>query len=203
MAKYFTSDLHVGHRNVIGYAKRPFTRPDGEPDVDLMRRTLLDNFVSVLRPGDELYILGDIALNAQIAHDFVRELPGQKFLVWGNHEPHRREHKKRELLKSLFVRTGDIMETRLSDGTKAIMSHYPMLRWNHSHHGSYMLHGHTHGDLVYPYPMRILDVGVDNQFMVGAFSHPRFFPVSEDEIIRYMADKPSIHHHDRDVKGAA
>lgn len=198
--KYFTSDLHIGHKNVIGYAERPFVFADGQPDVDTMRQTILTNIKSVVRPGDELYILGDIALNDKIGFDFISELPGQKFLVWGNHDPNRKDHKKRELYKSLFVRTGDIMETKLKDGTKAIMCHYPMLRWNHSHHGSVMLHGHTHGDLVYPYPMRILDVGVDVEFPIGAFTHPKMFPVSEDEIIQYIKEIPTIHHHTSERK---
>lgn len=197
MAKYFTSDLHIGHRNIITYAERPFLRADGQPDTDAMRQTLRANIQSVVRPGDELYILGDVALNAQIGAEFIRSLPGQKFLVWGNHDPHRKDKPKRDLYKSLFVRTGDIMETKLKDGTKAVMCHYPMLRWNHSHHGSVMLHGHSHGDLRYPYPMRIIDVGVDTELDLGGFTHPPMFPFSEDEIIRYIQTLPTIHHHIR------
>lgn len=196
--KFFTSDLHIGHKNIITYADRPFTRADGQPDTDLMEETLLANISSVVKPGDELYILGDIALNGDKAYNFLTRLPTKQiFIVWGNHDPGRKEKQKRDKLKSLAVRSGDIMETKLHDGTKVIMCHYPMLRWNHSHHGSVMLHGHTHGDLKYPYPMRIMDVGMDSEIQIGAFSHPKYFPVSEDEIIHFAKELPPIYHHNR------
>ena len=30
------------------------------------------------------------------------------------------------------------------EGYKFVMSHYPMLDWDRSYHGAYMLHGHIH-----------------------------------------------------------
>jgi calcineurin-like phosphoesterase family protein len=51
-----------------------------------------------------------------------------------------------------------------------------------------MLHGHSHGTLTYPFPAKMLDVGVD--------SHG-FTPISYEEIKKHMSNivtKPVDHH---------
>jgi len=46
------------------------------------------------------------------------------------------------------------------------MSHYPILSWNRAHHGSWHLHGHSHGGLMKTnqdyYKRRVMDVGCNN-----------------------------------------
>ena len=195
--KYFTADLHVGHKAIIEYCQRPFRKLDGQMDTELMYRTFLDNFTSVLRKGDELYILGDLCFQLDGALRFARDIKARVgslnlFMVWGNHDP---DGKDRKVLEKEFVKTGELYEAKLKNGTRAILCHYPLFRWNKGHFGTYMLHGHTHGELEYPYPMRILDVGVDNEFQIGPFTHPKYFPVSEDEVIRYMQEIPAVKHH--------
>jgi len=186
--KYFTADLHIGHANIIKYCDRPFLK-DGKPDIHRMKQQLIDNFRNVIKPGDELYILGDLSFDLDEALSFLNWVPGQKFIVWGNHDP--RKTKDRAVLQKECVKTGDILETTLASGKQVVMCHYPMLRWNKAHFGSFMLHGHTHGNCKYPQNMRILDVGVDNEFVL----HPKYFPVSEEEINRYMKTVPWIEHH--------
>ena len=51
---YFTSDLHLGHRNIISLQYRPFE------SVEEMDRALIDNFNSVVKKNDTVFILGDI-----------------------------------------------------------------------------------------------------------------------------------------------
>jgi calcineurin-like phosphoesterase family protein len=203
--KHFTADLHIGHKNIIEYCDRPFRKADGQPDAEAMTHRFLENFASVLRPGDDLYILGDLSFNAGQAIKFLDELKKRvgnmnMFMVWGNHDP---DGKDRKEIEKRFVKTGELYEAKLKNGTRAIMCHYPMLRWNKGHFGSYMLHGHVHGELRYPEELRILDVGVDSEVALGyptsAFWHPKYFPFSEDEIIRYMQDRPEAKHHTRDM----
>jgi calcineurin-like phosphoesterase family protein len=193
MSKFFSADLHLGHKNIIDFCDRPFTTLDGHPDTDAMFKMFVRNFNAVMKPGDELYILGDLAFDWKMAREFLRAVPGQKFMIWGNHDPKR--NADRDQLADLIQVGKDIMETGLSDGTKVVMCHYPMLRWNKGHFGSVMLHGHTHGGCTYPYPMRILDVGVDSVAGVNRTDHQKYFPWSERQIIECMRDVPQLKHH--------
>lgn len=185
---WWTSDLHLRHRNIIGFCNRPFTTPDGQPDVDRMDRMLAASWDARVAPGDRVYVLGDVSFDAEHAREWMMARPGQKFLVWGNHDPKLKDRKGRERLAQAFVKAGDIMETKLGDGTKVVMCHYPMLRWNQGHFGSWMLHGHTHGELRYPSDdMRIADVGVD------AWDYA---PVGEEQLrIRLAGKGPTQHHY--------
>ena len=92
----------------------------------------------------------------------------------------------------------ELTVTRLSDdGVEMtftiVLSHYPFLTWNKSHHGSWNLHGHSHGSLITSrpdsgHPARRLDVGVD----VWGFA-----PVSLDKLIDVMQDRAgeTVDHH--------
>jgi len=194
--KWFAADLHIGHKNIIDYCDRPFRTADGQLDTSAMTEQFIKNFNEVVKPGDELYILGDLSFELVEARSFLRAIPGQKFMIWGNHDPKRKE---RQELEGMFVKAADIMDIKLSDGERAVLCHYPMLQWNKGHHGSYMLHGHTHGLCKYPgNQMRILDVGVDvgHAFDIDvAHDHRKYYPWSEKEITRYMTGREKFKHH--------
>ena len=53
---FFTSDHHFGHQNIIRHCQRPFGGA-AEMDEELIRR-----WNERVRPGDEVYHLGDFAL---------------------------------------------------------------------------------------------------------------------------------------------
>ena len=55
--KYYTSDLHLFHKNIIEYENRPFS------SIEEMNNTIIDNINYRLSPDDELYILGDFTLS--------------------------------------------------------------------------------------------------------------------------------------------
>jgi calcineurin-like phosphoesterase family protein len=186
MTKWFTADLHLGHKNIIDHCDRPFTRLDGQPDVDLMDLRLGENWDKVVKPGDLVYILGDISFDTDRAIQWLKARPGQKFVVWGNHDPNRERDRMHLVKEAGILKAADIMETKLSDGVTAVMCHYPMLRWNKAHFGSWMLHGHTHGRVEYPYPMRAMDVGVDKW---------NYSPVSETVLRGNMTAVTALRHH--------
>ena len=54
---FFTSDLHIGHRNVIKFSNRPFV------DVKEMNQVILNNINSTVAENDYLFMLGDIKSN--------------------------------------------------------------------------------------------------------------------------------------------
>ena len=79
---WLTSDLHIGHANVIKYENRPFR------DVDQMNRTLIENWNRAVHRQDRVFLLGDIffKINKECATSIVSELKGHKTLIMGNHD---------------------------------------------------------------------------------------------------------------------
>ena len=51
--KYYISDLHFDHTNVIKFDNRPFK------DVEEMNNALIHNWNSVVKKNDIVYVLGD------------------------------------------------------------------------------------------------------------------------------------------------
>ena len=52
-----------------------------------------------------------------------------------------------------------------SAGKKVVLCHYPIACWNRQHHGSWHLHGHSHGNYKIP-EGKILDVGLDSAYNI-------------------------------------
>lgn len=79
--RYFTSDTHFGHKNIIKYCERPFK------DFTHMDEVLINNWNSVVGDTDVVYHLGDVALGVydRWAGIFER-LNGYKVLIVGNHD---------------------------------------------------------------------------------------------------------------------
>ena len=77
---YFTSDLHIGHANIIHLASRPFK------DIIHSNETIISNYRAVVNECDTVYFVGDIAWQFQDLPGILSRLPGNKILVVGNHD---------------------------------------------------------------------------------------------------------------------
>lgn len=149
MTIWFTSDTHFNHANVIKHCQRPFRTAEE------MNAALVDNWRAAVKDGDAVYFLGDFCLgNDKGALEILNMLPGQKFLVVGNHDTPRIKASVR------WSRVVDYMEIKPEGAPRMVLCHYPFAVWNGSHHGSINLHGHSHGTFKSPNPRQI-DVGVD------------------------------------------
>jgi calcineurin-like phosphoesterase family protein len=173
---FVTSDHHFGHKNIIKFCNRPFMKGIF-PDVEGMDEFLIDAWNSKVPQGATVYYLGDFG--------FVREdrlvsilgrLNGNKLFIRGNHDKNIRGHK---VMKHIgWIK--DYYETHTPDKTKIVMCHYPMMSWNGGYRGSWMLHGHSHGNMG-PQTKRILDVGVDTR--------DDFAPYSYEEIAKIISKR--------------
>lgn len=86
---WFTSDTHLGHKNIITYCKRPFVTADGQPDVDLMDTVLIGNWNERVRDEDIIFHMGDFAFGgASRIRAYAEQLKGRKILLRGNHDRH-------------------------------------------------------------------------------------------------------------------
>lgn len=166
---YFTSDLHLGHRGIIAMKNRPFE------NVEQMNMVILQNYNSVVKPNDTVYILGDISHHMSVdrANDLLEQMNGKKILIKGNHD--------KKYNPNLFEEICDFKEVSLNGVCFSLM-HYPMLSWPRMNQGSIHLHGHIHAWAEYNLQnrndgIRRYDVGVDAN---------EFRPVSVKEIIAYF-----------------
>ena len=172
---YFTSDLHLGHANVIEFSHRPFE------DVEQMNEALIRNINDRVRVGDELYVLGDFAY--RIKMDRQRELREQirckhVHLVPGNHD---RDWTAFEY-GGVFIVEPPVFTLKREDGHKLALCHYPMMDWPGLRQGAIHLHGHIHSGPEYNEwnrEMRLLryDVGVDAN---------GYAPVSLEEVLAFF-----------------
>jgi len=79
--RFWTSDQHFGHTNIIRYCNRPFA------DVAEMNEVLIDRWNETVSDFDEVWVLGDVALGPiEESLALVRRLRGRKVLVAGNHD---------------------------------------------------------------------------------------------------------------------
>lgn len=166
---YFTSDLHLGHVNVLKLCQRPFD------DIEDMNNALIHNWNTMITPRDTVYILGDFffRIHVEDANEIIKKLKGKKILIKGNHDLKYDE--------SLFEEICDFKVIKYHK-RKFILMHYPLLEWPHYFQRGIHLHGHQHNTSDYNLEMKrqgILryDVGVDAN---------EFKPISIDEIIDFM-----------------
>lgn len=168
---FFTSDLHIGHKNIIKYCNRPFS------SIEEMNQTIINNWNRVI-PGDGIvFVLGDCVFGGREKwKEFFSQLNGKKYLIRGNHDGDFtdktifEDEDNQKLIK--VVGDPEIPEQFI------FLCHYPMLSWPQKEKGSIQLFGHVHSinnkfagcEKLSP---QQYDVGVDNN---------NFTPVSFQQI---------------------
>jgi calcineurin-like phosphoesterase family protein len=181
--RFFTSDSHFGHTNIIKYCNRPFK------DAGEMDRHIVRVWNETVKPEDTVYHLGDVAFTSpEWCRHIVENLNGHKILVLGNHD--RAEEK---MLERGFQEVHKhIKGLTLTDGTIVNLSHYPYRGTEDPHHkskfdhknieddGRCLLNGHVH-DAWKARP------GKRNNWMVNVgMDQWNFKPVSEDVLTAFM-----------------
>lgn len=178
MNTFFTSDTHFGHAKIIQHSKRPFD------NVEEMDEYLIQQWNRVVAPKDEVWHLGDFNFRSKLStEDYFRRLNGRINIIWGNHDD---DYAKK--YKHLFASYQEMKYLKMY-GEKITLYHYAQRVWRNSHHGSWHLFGHSHGDL--ENLGRSMDIGVDAQYDYA----PVVFGVIKD----YM-DKQGVTMHHAEVE---
>ncbi len=187
MARYWTADLHFGHRNIIRYAQRPFA------DVAEMDEGLVARWNEVVADDDEVWVLGDVAMGpigASLAQ--VSRLAGRKVLVAGNHDrcwfghgPKAEPWVERYLDAGFAEVLQGVVPVAIG-GLEALACHFPYEGDSHDRDrytahrpvdtGLPLLHGHVH--TTWQVQHRQVNVGVDVW---------DWRPVSDDQIVAALA----------------
>ena len=167
--KFFASDTHISHNNILKYCNRQFK------DIDHMNYVITANFNEVMSEGDVLYHLGDVAFGDENAYKFFSDLRVKQIhLVFGNHD--NESIKNHPKIKS----SGWLKKTKIPVIGGVTLCHFPMLAWMNKHH----LHGHWHCKGT-PYHQCVLDVGVDGH---------NFYPWSEEQLVRRFSEQAKANH---------
>ena len=181
---WFISDLHLNHANIIKYDNLDFS------SIEEHDETIVNNWNKLVKPDDLVFHLGDFCFGgSDTVKKFINRLNGQKVFIKGNHEKPLCNY-----LKSAGLRWYDYLEIKVLDEDlprkwqDICLFHYPIYEFNKGHHGSWMIHGHCHGNCEWSQNSnyKIMDVGAN---VIG------FKPISYKELKRDMKNKTSISHH--------
>lgn len=173
--KFYTSDLHLGHDNIIRFDNRPFG------SVEEMTEAIIDNWNSVVGKNDDVYILGDFAWRNDVGYAALKQLKGNKYLIKGNHD------RLSSSMESQFVWVKDYAEIKDND-KNIVLCHYPIAHWRNADYGTIHLYGHIHSGRdsrpfeEYKKLMKARDLPYEC-YNVGCMLHD-YKPVTLDQIIK-------------------
>lgn len=139
---FFTSDTHFCHQPSFLWEPRGFT------NVEEMNEAIVERWNSVVKPDDEVYHLGDFALNdIDAAIPYINRLNGTIRWILGNHDTEKKIGKIIEECPAVWE-IGWAYQFKYNKKYSIYLSHYPTLTANYddkkfSQH-VIALHGHTH-----------------------------------------------------------
>lgn len=136
--KYYISDCHFGHENVIQFDKRPFS------SVEEMDLIMIKNWKERVKKEDEVYIIGDFCYRSEKGPIwYLKRLPGKKYLIIGNHDA---KTLKYPGAVDYFEDVDKMMHVN-DEGRQVCLCHFPIAEWNAYHRESYHIYGHIHNRL--------------------------------------------------------
>lgn len=180
---FFTADLHLGHAKIVELSHRPFN------SIEEHDQAIYNNWFKAVNDDDIVWVLGDVSIEGTWKHalDIIRQLPGRKRLMTGNHDQvwvgksdsfrFLKEYQKVFEVVTPWARAK-------VNGKKVLLSHFPYEgdHTKESRHDQYrlrasetpLIHGHTHSTEKVSYvwvpaatnvgmnPVKQVHVGVDS-----------------------------------------
>ena len=129
--RYFISDLHMDHKNVINFERTQFTTIE-EHNIYIVN--FFNQLIKKLKPSDEVWNLGDFGSPDYLyLSDMIRNIGAKSIFLYGNHDE--------QANLSLFQQHFDevyLYPVYLSQ--KLVISHFPVAVYN----DTINIHGHTH-----------------------------------------------------------
>lgn len=205
MSRFFTSDQHFGHENILRYEAEKRVNEYGQPfkTVDRMNDYLVDCWNANVGDSDEVYCLGDFSFKLQVMREIMPLLNGKKILIVGNHDPFfkrmvtGKEDEARKLaLQAGFSGIHFQLDLELPGIGLVRLAHFPYapddltglpeFELKYLEHRpkvgkeKFLLHGHVHSEWrerAYPGMPWMLNVGVDLWGMR---------PVSEKLVVEFL-----------------
>ncbi len=167
---FVIGDLHLGHRNIIDYCRRPFSSSQE------MDRVLIRNWNCTVRQGDGVYYLGDLrhGLHAPPASYYLDRLSGRISLICGNHD------------EGL---TGGVRNLRIShQEIPFFLIHDP--EEAPAGERGWVLHAHHHNNNIARYPF----INTETRTINVSAELVNYAPVSLDEICGFITQAEEGEH---------
>jgi len=138
---WFTSDLHLFHKNILGLDKRPYK------DTHEMYEDILTKWNSKIKDSDHVFILGDVVWGSakQSITNFCKKTNGHKHLILGNHDKEKEDNLA--AFDTVDRMAKIIVHDKPNKDQSIFMSHYPLISWDGSFRGVWDLFGHCHDNL--------------------------------------------------------
>ena len=151
---FYTSDLHFQHHNLYTRGVRSFSCAED------CEEFIMKNFNQVIRPHDNLYILGDLSLSAnydQLA-SYLNSINGNKIVIMGNHD---KTSTLDRLKADKVIANWHPWKGCRDHELPIFMTHFVPLEAHTGPEPRIYLHGHVHGSLKSMHCLLRYDVGVD------------------------------------------
>lgn len=175
--RYFTSDHHFNHKNIIKYEQRPFTT------IEEMDEQLVLKWNEVVQPNDEVWHLGDFSFGSRKQIRELREqLNGKIHILLGNHD--RKDSLKATQWESIHEK-GVSVPLELENGRKVFLTHRP----KESAGPMTFICGHVHGK--WNSTCERKRKGSVWNFNVSVEIHD-YKPISEDDLIEWIEKELSV-----------
>ncbi len=127
--RWFISDTHFWHANIIGYCQRPFK------SVLEMNERLIENWNACVAPHDMVFFIGDFGIgSAESLASICQKLHGSKICIRGNHDSSAFKMSKigfSYTFESVFIKIGSHCVELIHVPSELMPSHF-------------QLHGHVH-----------------------------------------------------------
>lgn len=134
---WFISDTHFQHENILKFSPSPFSTIEDRDEA------LIDNWNSLVKPGDFVYHLGDVFFGSKDKFKTLwPRLKGSKRLIVGNHDDIK------------FLSSGGFFSKvclwKVWDGKPLLLTHVPVhedcMHERVIQSGGVNVHGHTHSN---------------------------------------------------------
>ena len=139
MNYWFSSDWHLSHKALMKAYRPNFY------SIEEMNEYIISHFYEKVKKGDQIYFLGDLSWDRQVAYEFLRNKPNNIHFhfIWGNHD---KKIVQESFLKKYCASIDWIKDIKI-ENQKISLCHYMMNSWNCSHWNAWHIHGHHHNAL--------------------------------------------------------
>ena len=143
---YVTSDWHFNHKKPFLYAPRGFAT------VEEMNEGLIQNYNSIVKPDDDVYVLGDLCLGGaeklEENEQLLKRLNGHIHIVRGNHDTDKKMNMYSALPNVVEIQNSIYLKY---EGFHFYLSHFPSMTTNFDDNKGFKhrllnLCGHSHTD---------------------------------------------------------